>query len=401
MWEVDWMYAYDLSQPQTLEECQQLDLAALAAGPVASGADGIPVFLRHADVSALLSHRDAVAGAMQILAQLYAGGVVEQWFAHFVHNADEALHSRLRALVWGAFSVRRMERMRPLARKVAEESLDALLPGELFDPFESVAPEIPLRVIGALLGIAPDDSRELREWLRDFWPVFVAAVPTPEIRSRAERATEKLFEFADRVIEEKRLRPRDDLISELARAEREGALSRFELKVMISGLLFAGTDTTKTLIALGLYLFAEHPEQLELLGASPESSYSAVEEMLRVTTPSPWTARIATKRLEFAGTTIDPGATFMLSLAAANMDPRAYSNPQAFDICRREAPHLSFGRGRYFCLGAALARIEAQEALLALAARGWRVELVSKTPRWHRAGGFMEPSEPMLLRFVR
>ncbi len=385
--------AYELSLPMTLAECHELDGEASAAGSVAYTVEGAPVFLRYDGVARLLAHRGAVTGFLGMLEEFYPDGLIRQWLDHFIHNPDEAIHSRLRSLVWRSFAVRPMERMRPIARKIAEEELDALSPGDVFDAFDAFSARVPLRVLGALMGIQDENTDELRSWIRDFWPVFLVTEPSAEVRARAERATEKLFEITDRLISERLENPGADLISELAQAERSGALTRFELQVMLSGLLFAGTDTTKSLIGLGLYLLSEHPDELEKLHHDPELAVPAVEEILRVSSPVPWVPRVATERIVCDEATLEPGTFFLLSLSAANLDPAAYSFPRRFDLSRKESPHLAFGRGHYFCLGAALARVEGQEMFRALAARGIRLGRLGDPPRWRRSTGFMEPSE--------
>jgi len=397
------MYEYDLTKPLTWAECHAQDHAALAAGPVSRYADGSPVFVRYEDVAHLLNHPDGHLGYGEQMVQTgVTDGFLHQVISGSFIVAPEADHARLRALVSRAFAVRPMERMRGVARKVAEEALDNLSPGKEFDLFEDFAGRVPLHVMCSLLGIPEDYAGELRTFLRAVSPAMLAPELTPEIRDTAERALARLYAYADEVALQKLANPDDDLISLLAVAERDGRMSRVELQSMITMLLFAGTDTTRSLIGMGLFTLAQHPEELAKLNADPELAVTAVEEVLRFACPSPWVSRFALKKIERAGVTLEPGALFILSLATANLDPAQFSQPDTFDIRRKESANITFGRGKHFCLGAALARVEGQEVLRALGARGLKLSVAGdEPPRFIRAGAMVEPAAPVSLRVHR
>ena len=391
------MYDYDLTKPLTWAQCHEQDHAALAAGPVCRYYDGSPVFVRYEDVAHLLAHPDGhLAYGEQMVQNGVTQGLLHQVISGSFIVADLPTHTRLRALVSRAFGVRPMERMRDVARKATDEALDRVSKDGPFDLFEGFADYVPLRVMCSLLGIPGDYAPELRSFLRGVTPAILAPDCSQEVRATAERALESLFEYAEEIAAEKLANPGDDLISLLAVAERDGQMSRVELQSMITMLLFAGTDTSRSLIGMGMFMLAEHPEEFAKLFADPGLAVPAVEEVLRFACPSPWVSRFALKRLERGGVTLDPGTMFILSVATANLDANHFDDPGRFDIGRQESQHLTFGRGRHFCLGAALARVEGQEVFRALAARRLKLTLAGDdAPRFIRAGVMIEPSAPV------
>jgi len=393
------MYDYDVTRPLSFAECVEMDRAALAAGPVARFPDGSPVFVRYADVAELLNHPDAHLGYTNALEQ---NGVAQSRLLdisrNFLIGVGVPDHTRLRSLVSRAFAVRPMERMRGVARKAAGEALDGLSVGGEFDLYEDLATRVPLRVMCSLLGIPDEYWRELRSFLEGVTPALVSIHRDEACQARAEVALERLFTFVDEVVQEKLARPEEDLISLLASAEQAGSMSHIEIQSMITFLLLAGNDTTRGLIGLGTFLLAEHPEQLELLQTDPARATGAVEEMLRFAMPGMWLRRVATTTIERAGMKLEAGQAFILAIGAANHDPAHFSDAHRFDITRPAEPHLAFGRGRHFCLGAALARLEGQEVFQALAQRAFALERVGPNPLWTRASSLLNPVGPIRLR---
>ncbi|MET0596073.1 MAG: cytochrome P450 [Polyangiaceae bacterium] len=394
------MFDYDLTKPLTWAECHEQDRAALAAGPVCRHYDGSPVFVRYDDVAHLLSHPDGHLGyGEQMVQGGVTAGLLHQVISGSFIVADEPTHTRLRGLVSRAFGVRPMERMRDVARKAAEQALERVSVGDPFDLFEDFAGHVPLRVMCSLLGIPGEYAPELRSFLRDVTPAILAPDSSEEVRAAAERALARLFSYADEIAREKLATPDDDIISLLATAERDGRMSRIELQSMITMLLFAGTDTSRSLLGLGMLTLAEHPDELAKLHADADLAVTAVEEVLRFACPSPWISRFAVNRIERAGLTLEPGTMFILSAATAGLDPNRFAQPHRFDIRRVESQHLTFGRGRHFCLGAALARVEGQEVFRALARRRLELALVGdEAPRFIRAGVMVEPAAPVTMR---
>jgi cytochrome P450 len=392
------MSDYDLTRALTWAECQEQDRAALASG-LARFPDGSMVFVRHEDVAHLLSHPDALLGYGSQQEQVgITEGLLHRFVAESFPVAPAADHARLRALVSRAFAPRLMEHLRAVARNAAEEALDGLRPGVEFDVWETVAGRVPARVMCSLLGIPETYADELTSIIHAISVAVFAPDASQEVSDRAERALQKLYAYAGELSSERMTNPGDDVISVLAVAESEGRISRTELLSMITMLLFLGTDTARSMLGLGLYTLAEHPEELAKLNADPELAASATEEILRFACPAPLVPRFVSQRIEHAGVTLEPGTFFVMSLATAGLDSAQFEDPWTFNIERKASNHLAFGRGRHACIGPSLARLEGQELLRALAARGLRLEVVGDAPRFVRSGAVVEPAAPVRLR---
>ncbi|MDG1207179.1 MAG: cytochrome P450, partial [Pseudomonadales bacterium] len=194
--------------------------------------------------------------------------------------------------------------------------------------------------------------------------------PDPNDLKVAEIAQQKLDDFFLKEIEVRRKNLGDDLLSELIRAEEEGdKLSQAELVLQCNLMLIAGNVTTTDLIGNGIKALLDNPQQLQLLKDDPSLIKNAVEEMLRFDSPVLNSARIPNRDMDVQGCPIGTGESLIVSLASANRDPNVYPDPDTFDIKREDTHHQSFGGGRHICLGAHLARLEAQEAILAIITR--------------------------------
>jgi hypothetical protein len=281
---------------------------------------------------------------------------------------------------------------------MAEEALNGLQPGVEHDVWGQIAALVPAQVMCSLLGLPLAYAPELNDRVRTISAGLMALDDQVELREPAERALERLYAYAGELAAERRSSAGDDVISVLAVAEGEGRLTRAELLSMVSILLFTGIDTTRGLSGLGLYTLAEHPQALAKLNANPELATSATEEILRFANPAPWAARTAVRPIACAGQTLEAGTTFVLSLGAAGLDPSQFEDPLTFNLERPGQRHLAFGRGRHACIGAALARLQGQEMLRALAARRLQLEVVGEPPRFVRAGATVEPLGGLLLR---
>jgi cytochrome P450 len=244
------------------------------------------------------------------------------------------------------------------------------------------AHEIPVRIISEMLGAPMDDHAKIGAWSNDLGLAFAFVIP-PERVQIIEEALAGLYAYVDDLIESRRMNPGDDLISALIKADdADDRLSDEELRAMIVNLVFAGHDTTKGLISIALKTLAEHPEQMKLLAENPDLAGSAVEEALRFEPVVPGLPRTALEALDIAGVSVEPDEFLSLNIMAANRDPAVYERPDEFDITRGARDHLSFGRGTHFCLGAALARAEAHEALCAVARHARRLEVVGSPPEF-------------------
>ena len=282
---------------------------------------------------------------------------------------DDPEHRRLRDLVSRAFTTKAVERMRPRIREIAAELL-ADTPSAEFDLMASFAGPLPVIVIAELLGIDPGDQADFKRWSNAAVESAFNPFRTEEQRTAAAAAQLALDSYFRRMIAERRAAPRDDLIMAMMQSQDAAGdhLTDAEVVVMCNMLLVAGNVTTTDLIGNGVKALLEHPEQLAKLRSRPELMENAVEEILRFDSPVTASGRNVQRAMELRGCPLHLGDSVSLSLAAANHDPEANPDPERFDIERADIQHQSFGGGKHFCLGAPLARAEAQEALTVLLA---------------------------------
>lgn len=282
---------------------------------------------------------------------------------------DEPDHRRLRSLVSHSFTPAAVERWRPRTQAVVARVLDGIESDE-FDLIQEFAGPIPTVVIAELLGIDPDMHDQFKMWSDTSVISAFNPFSTDEQKQASYEAGKHLQQFFQSEIDKRRSNLGDDLLSDMIRAEEDGEkLSVEEIITQADLLLIAGNVTTTDLIGNGVKALLDNPEQFEKLKADPGLIKNAVEEMLRFDSPVVNSGRIANREVEFSGCPVGKGESLNTSLAAANRDPDIYPNPDQFDITREDTHHQSFGGGRHLCLGAHLARLEAQEAILALIAR--------------------------------
>ena len=227
----------------------------------------------------------------------------------------------------------------------------------------------PIPIICELLGAPPEDWKLFSGWATDIFRIFNnnLAEDLPLI----ERADQELTAYVNDMIAERRADPRDDLLSDLIAVEEAGdRLSTDEMAMLAQAVLMAGTDTTRNQLACSVALFTEHPDQWALLAERPELAARAVEESMRYLGAVRGTARFASEDIVYRDVLFPQGTLVVTSLAGANRDPEAFEEPDVFDITReRGTAQMTFGAGIHFCMGAALARAELQEALPLLARR--------------------------------
>ena len=283
--------------------------------------------------------------------------------------ADPPDHTRLRRLVGKAFTQRTVEEMRARIRQIVDERLDAAETRGAMEIVEDLAFPLPVTVISQMLGVPLDDQLQLRAWTADAVKLLdpnddVAAI-LPAAQSVREMRT-----YFDGLVDERRHAPGDDLLTALIAAEDEGdRLSHDELLDTMILLYGAGHETTVNLISGGILNLLRHPDQLQRLRDDPTLIAPAVEELLRFGPPVQVTARTATTEVDLDGHRVERGQQCIVMVAGANRDPVAFPDPDVLDISRPDNRHLSFGGGIHLCLGAPLARIEGQEALLRLVQR--------------------------------
>lgn len=301
---------------------------------------------------------------------------------------DPPAHTRLRALVSKAFTPRAVERLAPRIHQIIDELL-AVAPGRgRFDVIEAFAGPLPVIVIAEMLGVDPADRHEFKRW-SDWEAMSLNPLLTADQQASATEANAELGAYLLRSIAERRADPRDDLISAMITVEEAGdQLTDTEIVTMCELLLAAGNVTTTDLIGNGIWLLLQHPEQLQKLRDEPALIPNAVEEILRFESPVVQTARIAVGDIEIGGCPIHQGESVLASLAAANRDPGEYPEAGRFDITRRDVRHHSFGGGAHFCLGAPLARLEAQLAISGFLQRFPRIRLADEPLEWRALPGF-------------
>ncbi len=289
--------------------------------------------------------------------------------SHFMTRTDPPDHTRLRNLVQQAFTNRAVEALQETVRELVATLLDGVAASTEFDVMSGLAAPLPITVITRMLGMPETDQARLKAWSDD-----LASVADNDPREAVlERAQQSLAAMRDHVLSavaKRAHRPGPDLLSALITAEEAGdRLAPDELFGMVQVLLIAGQETTTNLIGNALHALLEHPEALERLAAEPALMASAVEECARWDTPVQSRTRVATADLELGSQAVSAGQTLFLLLGAANRDPRAFANPDRFDIARTHNHHMAFGHGIHYCLGASLARQEARVALEGLLAR--------------------------------
>ncbi len=282
---------------------------------------------------------------------------------------DDPEHQRLRSLVNKAFTPRAVERMRERTGEIAEQLIDEIGDRETFDIIEDFSGPLPTVVIAEMLGVNPAMRADFKRWsdslVLGFYPF-----PTDEQIAQMQDARENLDRIFQEEIASRRATPKDDLIGRMVAVEDSGdQFDDEEIVVMCGLLLTAGNVTTTDLIGNGMHALLRHPEQMELLRREPDRIENAVEEMLRFDGPITNTGRIAMRDMEVGGCPVEKGDSFMVSIAGANHDPAYHERPDDFDITREDIEHHAFGGGAHYCLGAPLARMEAQVGINALLRR--------------------------------
>ena len=276
-------------------------------------------------------------------------------------------HDRVRGLLGKAFTPRAVAGLEPTIRAILEELIEGIRPKGRFDLVSDLANWYPIRVISRMFGIPPNSEREAL--FKQYADVFVRSVNpflSAEERARSARVQVKFLDLVLEVVEEHRAHPGDDLLSALIAAEEEGdRLSTPELLNLVLGLIMAGTETTASAVAIGMYDLLRHPDQAKIFRDDPNVRENAVLELLRVGTGIQ-IERFARRDLELAGVPIRKGQMVLASMHAAHHDPAVFPDPNRLDL-RRDLKELAvFGGGRHFCLGTQLAKLELRIAYSAL-----------------------------------
>jgi cytochrome P450 len=363
---------FDFRSPEIRRDPHGAMARLRQGGPLHRDLFGTWLVLRHAEVSALLKDprlgRDLRRWKGYSLIRPYlADSVLEKRVENWLLSLDGAAHTRLRRLVMSAFTPQAVAALRPTIEKIADELL-ADCDGS-FDLMSGFAQPFPVRVMLGMLGIPVEHYARLRQ-LSDAMTMVVEPTASRRRMGEANQAAIALTDFFQEHIAERRARPTDDLLGRLVRAEEAGdRIDEDELLSMLLLLFVAGHDTTSNLIGNGVHALLTHPAEVERLRADLELVPTAVEELLRFDGPANILVRVAFEPIEVLGQKIEPGESIFCLINAANRDPEAFERPDELDLGRRKNPHLAFGGGPHYCIGAQLARLEAEIAFRRLMTR--------------------------------
>jgi hypothetical protein len=358
--------------------------------PVHLNAHGAFVASRHADVTFVLRDKRFGKDYVERTIRRYGPKIMDEpifrGMSHWMLQQDPPDHTRLRGLVVKAFTARRVEDMRPRIQQVVDQTLDQIIPQGKMDLIEDYAFRLPVTIICDMLGI-PEEHREMfYKGSRDGGRILDPVPLTAEEIQQANAAGAMSRMYFEHLFELRRKNPADDLITQLVQAEEAGdKLTNEELTANIILLFGAGHETTVNLIGNGLLALHRNPDQLALLKAKPELIGNAIEEFLRYDSSVQMTGRVALEDIEdLGGKRIPKGESVLCLLGSANHDPAVYpDHPERLDITRPNVKPLSFGGGIHFCLGAQLARIEAEVAISTLLRRLPELRLDdAENPEW-------------------
>ncbi len=354
------------------------------------------IYTRHDDVREILRDRDfwsdpRKANPGTFSANFLLGGNRQEEPSMLL--MDEPGHRRLRSLVSSSFTPAAVERWRPRIRKVVDMVLADISAPE-FNLITEFAGPVPTVVIAEMLGIDPARRGDFKQWSDESVKVSFNPFAQPDEKARGDEARKLLEAFFATEIAARRRDPGDDLISDMIRAEEGGdRLTETEMIQQCNLLLIAGNVTTTDLIGNAIKALLDNPGELEKLRGSPDLIGNTVEEALRFDSPVVNSGRIPDRDIHVGGCPVHRGESLSTSLAAANHDPSIYPQPERFDITRQDTHHQSFGGGRHLCLGAHLARAEAQEAILGLVRRYPDLRRSPKGHVYHAIPSFRGMSE--------
>lgn len=316
--------------------------------------------LKHPALSSDLSHRSG--NRVERTMSRWAPRIL-MTLQNSMVTTDDPDHKRLRDLVHVAFTPRVIERMAKRIDEVSRQLLERAAAKREVDLVGEYALPLPLTVISEMLGVPDEEHERFHRWSARF--LAISSQVNPLVMLAQVPNGVRLMRYFERLIEQRRQAPRDDLISALMQAEANGArFTEREVVSMIFLLLLAGHETTVNLIGGGLLALMEHPEELQKLRAHPEYMGTAIEELLRFCNPvEHGNIRIALEDVELAGHRIPKGGIVLLLLSSANRDESVFAHPDRLDITRDPNRHLALGFGIHYCLGAPLARLEGRIAL--------------------------------------
>ncbi len=348
------------------------------------------LFSRHADVSALL--RDRRLGRTY----LHVGGhedfghppdppeLAPFWFLirNGMLDREPPDHTRLRRLVSKAFTPRRVAELRPTIQRIADAVVGDLMVAGGGDLIATIAEPLPVTVIAELLGVPESDRHQLRPWSADICGMYELK-PSAQAQRTAVTASEEFSEYLRGLARFRRTHPADDLITAMVHVQEEGdRLTEDELLGTCVLLLNAGHEATVNVTGNGWWSLFRNPDQLAALRADPGLLPTAVEELMRYDTPLQMFERWVLEDMTWGGVDLVKGTEIALLFGSANHDPEVFEDPGRLDLARADNPHISFGAGIHFCLGAPLARLELELSFGTLLRRAPALALVTE-PEWN------------------
>jgi cytochrome P450 len=376
----------DLLDPAFLADPYPAYHRLRAEDPVHRHPFGFYVLTRYEDVSAFLRDpRFGKSGYRALFESRFGARPDGAWLPLSMLFRDPPDHTRLRALVSKAFTPRVVETLREHVQGIVDRLLERVAGADRMDVIEDLAYPLPVTVISELLGVPAGDSDGVKAWSRDIARALDAiALPvSPDVIERGRHATGAMSDYFRDLAEERRRRPGEDLLSGLVEAEEAGdRLTEAELLATCVLLYVAGHETTVNLIGNGLLALLRHPDERRRLHDDRSLLAPAVEELLRHDGPVQRTGRMALVDTEIRGVPMPAGTLVLGLLGAANRDPAQFADPDRLDLGRAEPRHLGFGSGIHYCLGASLARLEAQAALGTLLRRFPSLALDEERPVW-------------------
>jgi len=325
------------------------------------GGEGFWVISRYADIVDAAADAETFSsetggareGGGTTLEDMPAGALV----GVLLNMMDDPRHARFRRLLTPSVAPRVLQRIEEDLRQRAGGIVEAALAKRDCDFLVDVAAELPLQAVAQLAGVPQQDRHELMNWANvtlDYEDREVG-----ETTERLAQASARMFEYGSNLLQHKRTHPGEDLLSVVTHARIDGKpLTEGEQRMFFSLIIAAGSETTRNSIAVGMLAMMQHPDGWDRLGADRSGLPTAVEEMLRWASSTPYNRRTATRDVVFGGQAIKAGDKVTLWWASANRDESVFNDPYAFNITRNPNPHLAFGRGGHFCLGAAVARME-------------------------------------------
>jgi pimeloyl-[acyl-carrier protein] synthase len=346
------------------------------------------VVSRYDDVASCLRNPALVqdAGYEFVFGQLPPGApsfeALRNTFDSWMLFRNPPEHTRLRGLMQKAFTPRIVDALKAPMRTLVDDLLEGAAARGKMDVIADLAFPLPVTVIAWMLGVPQSDHAQFKAWSNALAVTLEPIVPL-EVMQTAEQAAREITDYFRGLVQHKKKQPGDDLLSAMIQAEEQG--QRLTMDELLSNsvlLLAAGHETTVNLIGNGMLALLRHPEQLLKLRQEPALLRGAVEELLRYDAPAQMASRVATKDVVLRGTTLPAGSRMLLLIGAANRDPEHFRDPERLDLTRTEVNHLSFGAGAHYCIGAPLARVEAQVAIGRLVERFAGLRLACESPRY-------------------